>query len=98
MAEVVLHPEARRDYRVAVGWYQQRSPAVARRFVAEVGRVVDQIGAHPERFGWHDEDFRAASVSRFPFLLIFRVQTTGKVLVVAVAHTSREPGYWRDRI
>jgi len=92
MAEVALHPEARREYRAAVGWYQRRSPVAARRLVAEVGRVVERIGAHPERLGWHDDEFREASVRGFPYILIFRVQTTGEALVVAVAQHQPRTG------
>lgn len=97
MAEVALHPEAQREYRSAVAWYRQRSPSAARRFVAEVDRVVTQIGAHPESYGWHDDEFREAMVRRFPYVVLYRVRPTGDVLIVAVAHTSREPGYWRGR-
>ena len=97
MAEVALHPEARREYRAAVGWYQGRSPAAARRFVAEVERMVAQVRANPERYAWHDDEFREAMVSRFPYVLIYRVEPTGDVLVVAVAHASRQPGYWHGR-
>jgi len=36
-------------------------------------------------------------VNRFPYLLIFGEQSPNVVMVVAVAHTSRRPGYWRHR-
>jgi hypothetical protein len=29
--------------------------------------------------------------------LLYRIETNGDVLVVAVAHASREPGYWQGR-
>jgi hypothetical protein len=36
-------------------------------------------------------------VGNFPFHLVYRL--SGSVLrVIAVAHTSRRPGYWRDRL
>jgi hypothetical protein len=34
---------------------------------------------------------------RFPFALIYRIDIVGLV-VVAVAHTKRQPDYWRGRI
>jgi hypothetical protein len=33
---------------------------------------------------------------RFPFLIIFRVIRDG-ITVIAVAHTSRSPDFWRGR-
>jgi hypothetical protein len=45
----------------------------------------------------HD-DFREAVLIHFPFSVIFRTDSQGDSLIVAVAQASREPGYWRDRI
>ena len=97
MAEFTLHPEVRREYRAAVEWYRRRSPEAARRFVAEVDRVMAEIAAHPQRFGWHDDEFREAVTRRFPYVVVYRIEPAGDVLVTAVAHASREPGYWQDR-
>ena len=40
--------------------------------------------------------FRRKLLRRFPFQLIYEV-TAEEVLLVAVAHLRRRPGYWRDR-
>jgi plasmid stabilization system protein ParE len=97
MASVALHPAAQREYQAAVGWYQQRNEAAARRFVAEVDRVLAAIGSQPERYGWYDDQFREALLRRYPYSVVYRVEASGDVLVVAVAHASREPGYWQGR-
>jgi plasmid stabilization system protein ParE len=97
MANVNFHPDAQREYQAAVGWYQQRSQAAAQRFVAEVDRVVATIAAQPDRYGWYEDPFREAGLLRYPYGVIYRVEASGDVLVVAVAHTSREPGYWQGR-
>ncbi len=97
MANVSLHPSAQREYQAAVGWYQQRSQTAARRFVAEVDRVLAEIGGQPNRFGWYDDRFREAALRRYPYSIVYRVETSGDVLVVAIPHASREPGYWQGR-
>jgi plasmid stabilization system protein ParE len=97
MASVAFHPSAQREYQAAIGWYLQRSQAAARRFVAEVNRVLAEIGAQPARYGWYDDQFREAVLRRYPYSVVYRVESSGDVLVVAVAHASREPGYWQDR-
>lgn len=97
MADVAFHPDAQREYQAAIGWYSQRNTAAAHRFVAEVERVVATIGAQPDRYGWYEEPFREAGLRRYPYSVIYRVEPSGDVLVVAVAHASREPGYWQDR-
>lgn len=97
MANLIYHPEADHEYQVSVGWYRRRSPAAARRFVAEVGRVARVIAAQPDKYGWYEPPFREAILTRYPFSIIYRETDAGDVQVVAVAHASREPGYWKDR-
>lgn len=98
MADVAFHPDAQRDYAAAVGWYQRRDAAAARRFVAEVDRTLDAIAAQPDRYGWYEDPFREAVLRRHPYSIIYRVGPAGDVLIVAVAHASREPDYWHDRV
>jgi hypothetical protein len=53
--------------------------------------------AQPEALPFLGTAYRWVHVSRFPYVLIFRSQPPGVILMVAVAHTSRRPGYWRRR-
>jgi plasmid stabilization system protein ParE len=98
VANLDFHPGARRDFREAVDYYRQRSPAAARRFTAALDRVLTAIAAQPDRYSWYEPPFREAILIRYPFSVIYQVTDTGDVQVVAVAHASREPGYWQDRI
>ncbi len=98
MAEVRLHPLALSEFQSAVGWYQQRNPSAAERFAAAVERVLRSIGKHPERYGWFDDEFREAAVARYPYSIIYQVRDSGDVYAAAVAHASREPCYWRQRV
>jgi plasmid stabilization system protein ParE len=40
---------------------------------------------------------RRLLVPRFPYGLLYRVEDE-RIFIVAVAHFSRRPGYWRSRI
>lgn len=97
MANLSFHPNALREYRIAVDWYQQRNATVARRFVAEVNRVLAQITLNPDRYSWYDDRFREAVLKRYPFSVVYRVLDSGTVQIVAISHSSREPGYWLER-
>ncbi len=35
---------------------------------------------------------------KFPFILIYRERDSGDIQILAAAHTSRKPGYWKRRI
>ena len=41
--------------------------------------------------------FRQVTVPRFPYRVVF-LETEPEILVVAVAHERRRPGYWRARL
>jgi hypothetical protein len=34
----------------------------------------------------------------FPFILVYRQNIGGIIQILAVAHTSRKPGYWKGRL
>lgn len=97
MADVDFHPAAFREYAAAAEWYRERNPDAARRFVAEIESIRSRIASRPDWYAWYDDDFREAVLLHFPFSVVFRTDTHGVSLIVAVAHASREPGYWEAR-
>jgi len=93
-----MHAEASREVATALYRYQQQATATtARRFDGEVDRMLTAIESQPDRFGFYDDRTHEAALNRFPFTVYYRIDDNGDVLVVAVAHQSREPGYWVDR-
>ena len=36
-------------------------------------------------------------MKRFPYTIVY-TEFAEEILIIAVAHTSREPGYWRRRL
>lgn len=96
MIDVEFHPEAQAEYEAAIGWYRLRSPRAALRFEEEVERVCAVIATNPELFARYDDEHRFALLHRFPYSLIYSVQPTA-INIIAVAHSSRAPDYWRGR-
>ncbi|MCD4726362.1 MAG: type II toxin-antitoxin system RelE/ParE family toxin [Pirellulales bacterium] len=96
-AHVRFHRLAAREFRSAKDWYRQRSVEVAERFAAAVDRTVSRIVADADALPVLKGTYRYARVARFPYVLVVRRVDDDVVMVVAVAHTSRRPGYWRRR-
>jgi toxin ParE1/3/4 len=82
----------------AVRWYEERRPGWGARLFDAVSHAIDLIERHPEigspRKGRSTP--RQLSVRGFPFVVVYRIRPDD-VYVVALAHTSRRPGYWKDR-
>jgi len=96
-AKVIFHRLAAREYRSSRDWYAKRSPDVAARFRLAVDRAADRIVNDADSVGVLVGEYRYVRVSRFPYVLVFRRLDGAVVMIVAVAHTSRRPGYWRRR-
>jgi plasmid stabilization system protein ParE len=81
----------------AVYWYEAQAPGLGNAFLIEVLSAADRIVRFPE--AWHplSEGVRRCRLSRFPYALIYTIDT-GDILVLAVAHLHRRPDYWRDRL
>jgi toxin ParE1/3/4 len=92
-----FHEEAGAEYDAAFDWYLERSPQAALNFDAEVNRALVQIIQSPRRWASGSHSTRRFLLKQFPFILVYREQRTG-IQIVAVAHTSRKPGYWRQRL
>ena len=92
-----FHQEATAEYDAAFDWYLERSPDAALRFDAEVDRALTQIVAAPQRWAAAAHSTRRFLLRHFPFTLIYREQAS-TIQIVAVAHTSRKPGYWKRRL
>jgi toxin ParE1/3/4 len=98
VAKVEFHRLAEKDYDDAVNWYVKRSPSTSQRFKDAVDRAVLRIANKPESLPRMFGHYRWVRVQRYPYILVFRERQPNELVVVAVAHTSRRPGYWRRRM
>ena len=94
---VVFHQLAAREYRYARDWYADRAAEAAEDFCIAVDQAVSRISSDSEFLPKLGSVYRWVRVRRFPYVLIFRQRSQESVMVMAVAHTSRQPGYWRGR-
>jgi plasmid stabilization system protein ParE len=93
---VRLHPEARAELRDARKWYYERSPLSATAFAHAIDNAVSRIRESPNSFVSADHGTRKFVLRRFPFNLFYRLDET-EIVIVAVAHQKRRPGYWSSR-
>jgi len=97
MTPVIFHRLAVREVRRAVQWYSERSEIAPLRFRAEIDKAVERIRSQTSSLPRLGPVFQWVRGHRFPYTLVFRPRAARGYLVVAVAHTSRHPGYWRSR-
>ncbi len=92
-----FHPEAEQELYEAAARYESEVSALGLRFADEVERVIRLLLEHPELGSQLDDELRHFVLHRFPFSIVYAV-VSDVICVVAVAHGSREPNYWRPRV
>jgi len=92
-----FHPEALEEYDQAGHYFAQRQPGLDLRFIVCVEEAIALILEDPHRWRSIDEDVRRCLTRVFPYGILYTVEDDF-VLIVAIAHCSREPGYWKHRI
>lgn len=94
---VGFHPAAEREFVEALQLYLRHQQRVAAKFDRAVFEIVDSMKTRSD-MGWpYIRGTRQARVSGFPYGIIFLTHQDF-TLIVAVAHSSRKPGYWVERI
>jgi toxin ParE1/3/4 len=94
---VAFHRLATKEYREAKRWYAERSGDVAARFRDAVDRAIIRLASRPEAMSAFSSGYRYVRVNWFPYVVVFQIDGPDECFVVALAHTSRRPNYWRRR-
>ena len=97
---VRLDEEAVEELEAAAVWYEARRRKLGLDFIAAVRDAFQKITINPR--AWPvvrdvPERFGARHFLLRRFSVVF-VELDEEIRVVAIAHTSREPGFWRGRV
>jgi toxin ParE1/3/4 len=96
------HPAAEDEFDADIDWYDDREFGLGDRFEIEVLAAVGESADTPQAWPvWPDWDrepvVRSKGVSSFPYRVVYFVEGD-LLMIVAVAHSKRRPGYWKGRI
>ena len=97
MRKVRYHRAAREEVYDAAGYIDDRRPDYGTLFDQEVRSACRELAADPERWPVKLRGFRKYLTERFKYLIWYK-ETEEEIYVIAVHHSSRKPGYWKDRL
>ena len=92
-----FHPEAVLEFEEAVQFYKQRGRKLGQRFAQEIRTTIGKIVATPDRWRVLEQDVRICRTRVFPYAMLYTIEAD-YILIVAIAHGKRRPGYWRHRL
>jgi len=94
--QIIVQATARRDLADAAAWYEASRQGLGVSFTAAVRSVFTDAATTPNRFPRVKGETRLGLVGGFPFGVYFRAEP-GRILVIAVFPTSRDPKGWQSR-
>lgn len=97
MAEPEYHPEAADEVADAFAYYESVDSEVGERFKLELDRAEQMVQRTPESWGPYLHGTQGFRFRGFPFVMTYIVRDE-RIIVLAIAHTRRKPGYWRSRL
>lgn len=97
--KILIHDEAETELHAAADWYEQEREGLGFDFMAEAYRVINVIAKTPTTwpFVLDSKEVRRLLFNRFPYAIYYALRED-HILIMAIGHTSRKPGYWQHRL
>jgi len=97
MTSLVVRAEARLELLEARDYYDEQRRGYGERFVEAVEREFELLLEFPNLGEVVGRNLRRRVMSNWPYSIMY-ANRGDELLVVAIAHHSRQPGYWRSRL
>lgn len=88
---------ARQEVNEAADYYEASRPGLGTEFTDEFDVVYERIKLHPHAGTRFRKNYRLQILSRFPYTVYYSVNED-EIVIFAVAHQHRKPGYWKRRM
>jgi plasmid stabilization system protein ParE len=97
LADFEYHPEAEAELDASLDWHAENRPDSARGLQESIEKAVAQAMQFPASGLPYLFATRRILLTSYPYNVVYRARD--EILqIIAIAHTSRRPGYWRDRL
>ncbi len=92
-----IRPEAVEEFVDAVRYYNGERPGLGYEFASEVRNAFMRVKKYPDSWQAISANIRRCLVNRFPYAVLYN-RDGEHLLVVAIMHLKRKPGYWGKRV
>lgn len=97
MKRLLFDPRAQRDVDEAITYYAGVHPPAGVGLLDAIDHVLKLVCHHPDAGTLLRRGARKWPLSKFPYLIVYRVEGDDLV-VLAIAHMRRRPGFWLERL
>lgn len=78
-------------------WYESKEVGLGIRFRDEIAHVIERIVEDPLLWREQSGGYRRVNCPVFPYYISFFIRGS-RIIIAAVAHGHRKPGYWKSRL
>ncbi len=89
--------EAEQELFEVAHWYESKEAGLGIRFRDEVFHILDRIVDNPLLWRERAGGYRRVNCPIFPYYIPFFIRGN-KIIIAAIAHDHRKPGYWKTRV
>ena len=98
MRSITFLLEAEEEMNASAQYYNQQASGLGLEFLEEIEKSLQLIEKHPEKWPYYEKKIHKYNTRRFPFSLYYVFEKNlDKIIIIAVAHQKRKPGYWKQR-
>lgn len=97
MKRVIYLGPAEVELAEAAEYYDFQRQGLGRAFLDAVIAAEKRVRRNPRFWAFRLKPVRSCRIERFPYRLYY-AEEPDRIVVVAVAHTSRHPDYWKGRL
>ncbi len=97
MKRIIIHGEAEKELWHAVDYYEDKVAGLGLDFEYEIQKALISIQIHPNIYTESKYGIRRHLLRRFPYFIYYD-EYEEYIWIIAFAHTSRKPFYWKNRI
>ncbi len=86
------------DIEDGYSWYESQQVGLGARFLRRLEEALERLRANPYLNAARRKRIRIATIKRFPFLIVYRMESRRVVVVYALIHTKRGPEFWKHKL
>lgn len=95
--KVLLHPEAEKELRTAILYYDSCESGLGIDFHLETLSAIEKVNSFPLAWPIVSSPIRRCLLNRFPYGILYSVEEK-EIFIVALMNLHRDPDYWKERI
>lgn len=93
-----LDDAAESEFYDIVDYYKQFDKSLSYDFIHEVETAVQYLLKFPKAGHPYLHQAKRILLNRFPYAIVYKNYRGERIVVYAIMHVKREPGYWEKRL